>query len=272
MTETRTPSAASARITQIVTLLWLPVALVVAVFLLSMGSTNIYFPPATVVVGTIADGFGGGELGSALRYSLTNFACGFVIAGVVGIAGGLFLGERPSVRSAFEPLLNFVRSLPFVALVPIFIVALGITAAPKIALIALGCLWPVLLNTTDGVRAIAPAIRETSRSYRIGSALRLRRVTVMASLPQIFAGLRIALSVGIVLVVVSEMYGSTEGIGYYILFSAQRFAIAETWAGTFVLAAVGYLLNVIFVWIEHLTLGWYHRRAPRTRTSQKALA
>ena len=278
MTDAHAPVTASARIGRVVTLLWLPVVLLIAVFWLTAGSTNIYFPPATTVVSTIVDGFADGELGAALGYSMTNFALGFFIAGIVGIAGGLFLGERPAIRGAFEPMLNFVRALPFVALVPIFIIALGISAAPKIALIALGCLWPVLLNTTDGVRAISPSILETSRSYRVGSALRLRRVTLMGALPQIFAGLRVALSVGIVMVVVSEMYGSTEGIGYYILFSAQRFAIAETWAGTFVLAAVGYLLNVVFVWIEHLTLGWYERRAPRVRgtrtarSAQKALA
>ncbi len=248
------------RLRNAITLLWLPILILVVLFVATANSQNIYFPPATKVLGTIVQGFASGSLGAALSYSLLNFLCGYLIAAAVGIAGGLFLGEHPRMLNALQPLLNFLRSLPFVALVPIFIIALGIGAMPKIALIALGCLWPVLLNTTDGVRGIPPSIHETSRSYRIRDLLRLRRVTFMGALPQIFAGLRIALSVGIVLVVVSEMYGSAQGIGYYILFSGQRFAIAETWAGTFVLAGVGYLINVIFLGIEYLALGWYFRR------------
>lgn len=239
---------------------WLPALLIAWVFIASAGSTDVYFPPATEVVETIVEGFADGTLGEALSYSMFNFFCGYTIAVVVGIAGGLILGERRGLRDATRPLLNFVRALPFVALVPIFIIALGIGAAPKIALIALGCLWPILLNTTDGVRGISASVLETSRSYRINHALRLRRVTFMGALPQTFAGLRIALSVGIVMVVVSEMYGSTNGIGYYILFSAQRFAVAETWAGTVVLATIGYLINALFIWVERSSLGWYYRR------------
>lgn len=239
---------------------WLPTLLLAWVFIASANSTDVYFPPATKIVEKIIDGFVDGDLTQALGYSMVNFFCGYVIATIVGITGGLILGERRLLRDATRPLLNFARALPFVALVPIFIVALGIGALPKIALIALGCLWPILLNTTDGVRGISASVLETSRSYRISPPLRVRRVTFMGALPQTFAGLRIALSVGIVMVVVSEMYGSAEGIGHYILFSAQRFAVAETWAGTIVLAAIGYLVNVLFIWVERLSLGWYFRR------------
>lgn len=272
MTDNPAAPAIAARVGRIATFVWLPVTLIVLAFVLTADSTNIYFPPATYVVDTIVRGFTEGQLGTDLAYSMVNFFVGYAIAAVVGIIGGLYLGEHAAVRDAAQPLLNFVRALPFVALVPIFITALGIGAGPKIALIALGCLWPVLLHTTDGVRAIAPSILETSRSYRIRNGLRLRRVTLMGALPQIFAGLRIALSVGIVMVVVSEMFGSAEGIGYYILFSGQRFAIAETWAGTITLAAVGYLINVVFMWIEHVALGWYERRPGRQRPKVKVSA
>lgn len=249
------------RVGRALSFVWLPILLVVWVFIASANSTDVYFPAATKVVDTIITGFANGTLGEALGYSLVNFLCGYAIAVVVGISVGLLLGENRVLRDAMQPMLNFVRALPFVALVPIFIIALGIGALPKIALIALGCVWPILLNTTDGVRGIPAAVLETSRSYRINHALRLRRVTLMGALPQTFAGLRIALSVGVVMVVVSEMYGSADGIGYYILFSGQRFAVAETWAGTVVLAVVGYLINVIFIWVERLTLAWYFRRA-----------
>ncbi|MDN3310208.1 ABC transporter permease [Microbacterium oryzae] len=261
MTDTTTSSRSTARRAgTALSYVWLPLLLLASLFVVSANSTDVYFPPATEVVQTIFSGFADGELTAALGYSMFNFISGYAIAAIVGIGGGLLLGERRVLRDATRPLLNFVRALPFVALVPIFIVALGIGAAPKVALIALGCVWPILLNTTDGVRGIAASVLETSRSYRISHPLRLRRVTLMGALPQTFAGLRIALSVGIVMVVVSEMYGSADGIGFYILFSAQRFAVAETWAGTVVLAVVGFLINVVFIWVERISLSWYFRR------------
>lgn len=262
MTDTTTsPRRVAGRVGTALSYVWLPGLLLAGVFVASADSTDVYFPPATKVLDTIFSGFAEGVLTTALGYSMLNFVCGYAIATILGISGGLILGERRVLRDAARPLLNFVRALPFVALVPIFIVALGIGAPPKIALIALGCVWPILLNTTDGVRGIAASVLETSRSYRISHRLRLLRVTFMGALPQTFAGLRIALSVGIVMVVVSEMYGSADGIGFYILFSAQRFAVAETWAGTVVLAAVGFLINFVFIWVERMSLGWYFRRA-----------
>lgn len=250
---------------------WLPVLILLLLFVLTAGSTNIYFPPASEVLATLVDGFTSGQLVDALAFSLTNYLIGYALAACAGVLLGLLLGERKATREALQPTLNFIRALPFVALVPVFIIALGIGSGPKIALIALGCFWPVLLNTMDGVRSINPAVLETVRSYRVPGRLRLYRVTLMGALPQIFTGLRIALSVGIVLVVVSEMYGSAEGIGYYILFSGQRFAVTETWAGTVVLGIVGYLVSVVFLAVEHVSLGWHFQRPRNQRKATRVV-
>lgn len=269
MSRTASVAPRNQRLKTVMTFIWLPVLVVVAIFVITSFANNIYFPPATEVIQTMAEGFTTGQLGVALGFSLVNFFSGYFIAAILGILLGLFLGEKPLVMSAFSPALNFTRALPFVALVPIFIIALGLGALPKIALIALGCIWPVMLNTVSGVMGISPSIRETVKTYRIRPMLNLRRITFMGALPEIFTGLRIAISVGIVMVVVSEMYGSTDGIGYYILFSGQRFAIRETWAATIVLAIVGYLLNMIFLWFEHLALGWYFLKPAEAKSSSK---
>jgi ABC-type nitrate/sulfonate/bicarbonate transport system permease component len=252
------------RLGRLALLLWLPVLIVSAIWFLSADSTNLYFPPASKVWQTLVDGFADGTLVDALTFSLSNYVLGYAIAAVLAVAAGLVLGDRRTARETLMPTLNFMRALPIVALVPIFILALGIGSGPKIALIALGCFWPILLNTIDGVRSINPAILETARSYRVPQRLRLWRVVLMGALPQIFAGLRIALSVGVVLMVVSEMYGSSEGIGYYILFSGQRFAVADTWAGTVLIGVVGYLISVVFLAVEHVALAWHFQR-PRNR-------
>jgi ABC-type nitrate/sulfonate/bicarbonate transport system permease component len=93
----------------------------------------------------------------------------------------------------------------------------------------------------------------------------MRRVILPAALPQIFAGLRVALSVAVVLMVVSEIYGSAIGLGNFILQSGSAFHVADTWAGTVYIGLLGYLLSVLVVFLEHASLGWYFERAPRTR-------
>jgi ABC-type nitrate/sulfonate/bicarbonate transport system permease component len=130
----------------------------------------------------------------------------------------------------------------------------------KVFIIALVCLFPVLLNAIDGVRSIDPTFAETSRVYGIGGIDRLRYLTLPAAMPQIFAGMRTSLSLALILMVISEMVASTNGIGYFVLQSQRQFAIPEMWAGILLLGLLGYLLNVVFLLVERRVLRW-HRGA-----------
>jgi len=245
--------------------LWLPVLIFVIVLIATAGSKSLYFPPLAHVLDIMWTGLAGGKLLPALGFSMRNLLTGLAIAAVSGVLLGLVLGEHERLRVAATPVLDFFRAMPHVAFVPVIIIALGIASAPKVFLIVFGSIWPILLNTVDGVAGIPPSVREAARSYRIPYWLRLRKVVLPGALPQIFAGLRIAVAVGIVLMVVGEMYGSAQGIGYYILTSGSDFAVAETWAGTLLLGIVGYALSMAVLGAEHLCLGWYFQRAPRAR-------
>jgi ABC-type nitrate/sulfonate/bicarbonate transport system permease component len=249
--------------------LWLPVVLIVALFALTAGSTNFYFPPFSQMLSAMGNGLAHGELLSDLWFSLKNILAGMILATVVGVLLGLVIGERPTLRAATAPLLDFARATPTIAFVPVIILTLGIHAAPKIFLIFLGCVWPILLNTISGVESINPAVLETARSYRIPWWLRLRRVVMFGALPQIFAGIRVALSVAVVLMVVSEIYGSPIGLGNFILQSGSNFAVADTWGGTILIGILGYVLSVVLLIFESALLGWYHQRAPR-RTAPRS--
>jgi ABC-type nitrate/sulfonate/bicarbonate transport system permease component len=198
-----------------------------------------------------------------LGYSLTNLFAGYLIGCAVAIVAGLVIGQSERLHLATRGLLTYARAIPQLAFVPVLILALGIGAAPKIFAIALGTLWPVLLNTIQGVRGISPAVGETTRAYRIPPSLRLRKVILPGASPQIFAGARVALAIAIIVTVVSEMYGSTKGIGFFVLQSGQRFAILDTWAGTLVIGVLGYVLSLLMLLVEHFSLGWYQRRTPR---------
>ena len=136
--------------------------------------------------------------------------------------------------------MQFLRAIPAPALLPFAILVLGVGNSMKIFIIAFVCLWPVLLNTIDGVAGVDPTLRETARVYRIGARDRILRVMLPAAAPQIFAGMRTSLSLALILMVISEMVASTNGIGYFVLQSQRSFAIPEMWSGILLLGLLGY--------------------------------
>ncbi|MEU6540003.1 ABC transporter permease [Streptomyces sp. NPDC047000] len=256
----------------LLTQLWLPVLCVAVLFLATAGSTSFYFPPAADVVATLWRELLHGGLTGDLLFSLRNIVAGLAVATACGIGAGLVIGEIEPLRRATGPLLDFARATPTVAFVPVIILTLGIGSGPKIFLIALGSFWPVLLNTVSGVHGINPAVHETARSYRIPRRLRLLKVVLPGALPQIFAGIRVALSIAVVLMVVSEIYGSPVGLGNFILQSGSSFAVPETWAGTVLIGMLGYALSLLLLAAEHLLLGWYHQRPPRARRPRRTMS
>lgn len=251
----------SGRIARVVEQLWLPIGLVVLWFLVSAQSTNPYFPPLSEIIGAFWRRVETGRFFTDFQASLVNLAAGLGLGILIGAVAGILIGRSVRLRVVLSPFLEFCRAVPQVALVPVVIGALGITAGPKIWTIALATLWPVLLNTMDGVRAIDPAVRDMVRAFRIPERVALARVVLPASLPQMAAGIRISLSIGVVIVVVSEIYGAAIGLGYYINQSGSTFDVPSTWAGTLVIGVLGYLLNVVFVIVEKSTLRWYFESA-----------
>ena len=137
---------------------------------------------------------------------------------------------------------------------------IGVGNSMKVFIIAFVCIWPVLLNVIDGVTGVDPTLRETARAYRIARRDYVRHVMLPAASPQIFAGLRVSLSLALIMMVVSEMVASTNGIGYFVLQSQRTFAIPEMWSGILLLGILGYGLNALLTLLERRALGW-HRGA-----------
>jgi ABC-type nitrate/sulfonate/bicarbonate transport system permease component len=126
-------------------------------------------------------------------------------------------------------------------------------------------MWPILLNTAEGVRAVYSVLSDTARTYRISGAARLRHLILPAASPQIAAGLRQGLSVAIILMVISELFAASDGLGFAIVQAQRSFAIPEMWAGMLMLGLLGFLLSLLFRIVENRWLAWYHglRRAQR---------
>lgn len=246
---------------------WLPIAILVAWFVISANSTSPFWPPLTRIFAAMGEWATSGALWQDFVFSFGNYLAGLLIAVVLGLGLGVAIGLIPRLAAVLDPYLDFLRSLPNVVFVPIIILVLGIGAWPKIALIAFACMWPVLLNCIEGVRQIAPSVFEAARAYRIPLWLRIRKVVLPGSLPQIVVGLRLAITVGLVMLVVSEMYGSTQGMGFFILDSSQRFLLADAWAGTLLIGVIGWLITYIYARFEHRMLDWHRQEDTNGGTS-----
>ena len=249
-------------VTRLIWLWWLPVVLVAVWWFASAGTNSFFFPPLNRIVAVTWRDLASGELLGHLSVSLLNMVAGLAISAVIGVVLGLIIGEWRALREATEPFLNFVRAIPPAAIVPIVIVAMGIGPEPKIFLIVFACTWPILLNTIDGVRGMNPQMLEMARAFRIPFGLRNRRILFMGALPQIMAGVRIALAVSLVLMVISEFVGASAGLGFYIRAKKEAFAMAEAWGGTLLTGLLGYLLSAIFLRFERWALHWHLRSEP----------
>lgn len=215
--------------------------------------------PASEVLERAWDVWPTTEFLSTVAASLERLAVGYALGAAVGIGLGVVLGASRGVRRALEPLTEFLRAIPPIALLPVLIVILGLDNGMRIAVIAWGVCFPVLVNTIEGVRAVSPETRDTAAMLHVGRVEQLYRVYLPAALPSIVAGLRIALSVGLVLVVISEFVGSPDGLGYYIVFQQSQYNLPEVYGGILFLGLLGYVLNQIFLVAERRVLAWHWR-------------
>ena len=250
-------------LTSVLWWLWLPVLLIIIWWFASANSTNLFIPPLQKIAESIIRDFSNGLLLTAMLTSLINLALGLLIAILVGVVLGLIIGETTRLRVILEPFIHFFRSVPQSALVPLIIGAFGIGAEPKIYAVAFACVWPIMLNTIDGTRSVEVGVRQVSKVFGIPRMLYFRRVVLPGAMPQIVAGVRVALPIGIVVMVVSELFASNQGLGFYILNSSSTFKIPETWGGALLVGVIGYILVLVFALFEKRLLSWYFQSAAR---------
>lgn len=245
----------------------LPAVLVAVWWAASYGSTDPFRPPLRTILATFPDVWTADRLRADVLPSILRLTAGYATAAVLGVALGTVIGSYRRVRAVCEPVLEFLRAVPPPVLVPVIMLFAGIGDTMKIVVIASGCVWPILLNTVEGVRAVDPVMLETARSYGITGVARLRSLVLRSASPQIFTGLRQALSVGIILMVISEMFAAGNGIGFTVVQFQRSFAVPDMWTGILVLGLLGFLLSVVFQLVERRVLAWYHGLRASTRRS-----
>jgi len=236
----------------------LPALLVLIWWAATLGAKSFFVPTPATLVATFAETWFGERITSDVLPSLGRLLIGVLCAIVIGIVAGLLIGSVKWLRALTEPVLEFFRAVPPPVLVPVLMLLMGITDSMKIVVIISGCVWPVLLNTIEGVRAIDSVLSDSSHTYGITGAARVRYLVLPSAAPQIMAGVRQCLSIGLILMVISEMFASSSGLGFTIVQFQRSFAVPEMWSGIVFLGLIGVAMSFIFQFTERRILRWYH--------------
>jgi len=215
-----------------------------------------FLPPLSAVLGT---GWGlvrSGELFVHIQASLSRALIGFLLAIASGVPLGLLMGWYRGFERVVSPLLEALRNTAALALLPVFILLLGIGEASKISLIVYACAWPVLLNTLSGVRNVDPLLIKFGRTMGLSPLQLFRKVILPAAVPTIFVGIRLAGATSLVVLIAAEMIGAKAGLGYLIIYSQYNFQIPEMYVGIITIMLLGVSFNQLLSQLEKRLTRW----------------
>ncbi|MGE3619647.1 MAG: ABC transporter permease [Acidimicrobiia bacterium] len=247
--------------------LWFLALLLVAWELYARNASTLFFPPFGEVFAEFRRSWIGEPSGLFLSdefwhhgtASLTRFAKGWIPAAVGGIVVGVLLGRVPLLARMFNPVIRFSMAVPKAVFLPVALGLFGITDMANQFLIFISTVWIILVNTMDGVAAVDRAWLRSARSLRIGRIAFLGRVVLPAASPQILAGLRVSIGIGLIVMVVSELYATTAGLGYQILVYQRTFQYVQMWSSFVLIGLIGITVNGLFSLAEHRLLHWQRR-------------
>ncbi|MEU5879328.1 ABC transporter permease [Spirillospora sp. NPDC047279] len=251
---------------RVVSRLWLLVLVIAAWEIATRAWKDDFFPPPSKIVKALHTMWFSGPAGQFFltdkaiedfKPSFTNLFSGWAIAAVLGVVLGVLIGRSQLLGDVLDPVLQFGRSVPPPTIIPFLLALLDLGSPLSITTIAFGVIWPVLLNTADGVRSVDRLQLETARVFGVSGWLRLRRVILPSASPKIFAGLRVSLGFALILMVISELIGAVGGIGKHLTTAQQTFQMADMWAGIVLLGILGCMFNLIFMLVERRVLAWH---------------
>jgi sulfonate transport system permease protein len=223
----------------------------------SLGVTSEFVLPSPAsVLAAYRELWQSGDLQDALKISLARAALGLLIGGGAGLLLGVASGLSKSAERGFDSVLQMLRTIPFIALVPIFVVWFGIGEVSKVALIVGAAISPMYLSTWHAIRGIDPKLLELGRTFRLTRAHQIRLIILPMALPGILVGVRYAAAISLLALVAAEQINASAGIGY-ILNNANQFQRTDIIiAGILVYAALGISVDALLRYIERKALAW----------------
>ncbi len=204
--------------------------------------------------------FAQGDIWNDLYVSGTEFTVGFALAILIGIPLGMLLGWYRAFNYALNPFISALNATPRVALVPLLIIWFGIGLWSKVAIVFLGAIFPLVLNSESGMRALDETLLRAARSFGANDWQIFRTIALPSSVPFILAGMRLALGRALVGIVVGELVAATAGIGYSMAIAGATFQTDKLFVGIFIITAFGVLLTNIIDRFERRFEAWRPRR------------
>lgn len=216
----------------------------------------VFLPGPDRAWDALVRGFATGDLEWKLLGTVERMIYGWLLASLVGVALGALIGISPAARAYLGPMLEFLRPLPASAIIPVAIALLGLSDSMVLVVIAFGALWPMLLSTIYGFAAVEPRLYEVARLLRLSHWEVIRKIALPNAMPDILAGMRLGLTVALILAVVGEMLASCDGLGLWILLSARSFRAPDLFAGVILLGLIGYVSALLLGAVESQVLRW----------------
>jgi NitT/TauT family transport system permease protein len=215
-----------------------------------------FLPPLSEVLRAWGALLVDGELAQHIQASLVRSLSGLGLAILLAVPLGLLIGWYKPVAVLLNPLLEVFRNTAALALMPVFILILGLGETSKVAIIVYGCAWPILLNTISGVKTVDPLLVKSARSMGLPPPRLFQKVILPAAVPTIFTGIRLAGAYSILILIAAELAGAKAGLGYLISYAQQNFDIADMYAGIVTISAIGLVINQSLVYVERRFSTW----------------
>jgi NitT/TauT family transport system permease protein len=219
-------------------------------------SLRLYIPPISEIIVSLVKILASGEAARHVFTTLARFLTGYLTAALFAVIVGVILGYFPAVYSLLATAIELLRPMPSVAIIPVAILLLGIGDVMIVAVTVYASVWPVLINTIDGVRNMDPVLVQTGRTFGLARWRLLKSVILPAASPYIVTGLRISLAIALILVTTAEMIAGEKGLGFFILDEERSLRNANMYGGIILISLLGYLLNRMFLLIEGRAMAW----------------
>lgn len=217
---------------------------------------ELYLATPQATLGAFVDGLTDGTLAVEIWPSVQRALVGFVIALAIGIGLGVVVGSVPLFQKLAEPVLLFFRNLSLLALLPVFVVFLGIGESSKIAIVAWACFWPIFITTVGAVGNVERILVNAAKTLGAGRVYIFTRVVLPAAVPGIFPGIRLASANAFTALVAAELVGGAHGLGIYINNAALRYQTPQMYAGILTLGLIGILTNAVMTGVEYKLTAW----------------
>ena len=218
--------------------------------------SSLFLPAPTAIISALLQMIADGEIGVSLAASLYRILAGFFIGSLVGLVVGLVTGTSALMDKIGTPIVNAIYPIPKIALLPLFILWLGIGELSKVTIIALGVFFPVAMNTYSGVKNVDTLLLKVAASFNASWWMTMKSVVLPNALPMIFAGLRLAAGTSLLLLVAAEMIAAQVGIGALILHYGDLMITDRLMAGVIVLSLLGLVFNLILQFLERKAIPW----------------